>query len=134
MHLCCPWNTINCQNKIKNPTAHRKVGWYHSEVLHWAIIIWYFTCSSTYKFAIWVNKTFIYMVNKFCKALVGLLLGYKSIILFTLTFMLVRWADGWYCQTPSWARKPNQLISSSGLSLWSLLPIFACYRSSKLQS
>jgi hypothetical protein len=56
------------------------------------------------------------MVNKFCKALVGLLLGYKSIILFTLTFMLVSWADGWYCQTPSRAWNPNQLSSSSGLA------------------
>jgi hypothetical protein len=89
-------------------------------------------CSSTYKFAIWVSKNFsiiliwvnnydfIYMVTNF-EALVGLLLGYKSI---TLTFMLVSWADRWYCQTPSWARNPNQLNSSSGLALCSkFLPV-----------
>ena len=35
------------------------------------------------------NYDFIYMVKKFFKAL----LGYKSIILFTLTFLQVSWAD-----------------------------------------
>jgi len=39
---------------------------------------------------IWVNNyDFIYMVKKVCKTLVRLLFGYRSIILFTLTLILV---------------------------------------------